>query len=129
MKIVIVESPAKAKTIEKYLGKGFAVRASVGHIRDLPKSNKDAVDVEVGFVPRYHLSDYSEASVTVALAFAGWSAARFLDRRAVGESGRRSLWQMALSLAALVNIKQDSVALAVGGGMVVSQRQTRRRRN
>ena len=55
MKLVIVESPAKAKTIEKYLGRGFTVRASVGHIRDLPKSNKDAVDVEGGFVPRYQL--------------------------------------------------------------------------
>ncbi len=55
MKLVIVESPAKAKTIEKYLGKGFTVRASVGHIRDLPKSNKDAVDIEGGFVPRYQL--------------------------------------------------------------------------
>jgi len=55
MKLVIVESPAKAKTIEKYLGKGFTVRASVGHIRDLPKSNKDAVDVEGGFLPRYHV--------------------------------------------------------------------------
>ena len=54
-KLVIVESPAKAKTIEKYLGKGYTVRASVGHIRDLPKSNKDAVDVEGGFVPRYHI--------------------------------------------------------------------------
>lgn len=53
MKLVIVESPAKAKTIEKYLGKGFTVKASVGHIRDLPKSNKDAVDIEGGFVPRY----------------------------------------------------------------------------
>ncbi len=55
MKLVIVESPAKAKTIEKYLGKGFTVRASVGHIRDLPKSNKDAVDVEGGFIPRYQI--------------------------------------------------------------------------
>ncbi|MBI4093593.1 type I DNA topoisomerase [Candidatus Kaiserbacteria bacterium] len=55
MKLVIVESPAKAKTIEKYLGKGYTVRASVGHIRDLPKSNKDAVDIEGGFVPRYHV--------------------------------------------------------------------------
>ena len=55
MKLVIVESPAKAKTIEKYLGKGFTVRASVGHIRDLPKSNKDAVDVENGFKPRYQI--------------------------------------------------------------------------
>ena len=55
MKLVIVESPAKAKTIEKYLGKGYVVRASVGHIRDLPKSNKDAVDVEDGFKPRYQI--------------------------------------------------------------------------
>src|SRR5262245_32070116 len=55
MKLVIVESPAKAKTIEKYLGHGFTVRASVGHIRDLPKSNKDAVDIEGGFVPRYQV--------------------------------------------------------------------------
>ncbi|MBI2610312.1 type I DNA topoisomerase [Candidatus Kaiserbacteria bacterium] len=55
MKLVIVESPAKAKTIEKYLGEGFTVRASVGHIRDLPKSNKDAVDIESGFVPRYQV--------------------------------------------------------------------------
>lgn len=67
-----------------------------------------------GFVPRYHLSDYSEPSVTVALAFAGWSAARFLDRVAAGKDGREALWPMALSLAALVNIKQDSFALAAG---------------
>lgn len=53
MKLVIVESPAKAKTIEKYLGKGFTVRASVGHIRDLPKSSKDAIDMEGGFIPNY----------------------------------------------------------------------------
>ncbi len=55
MKLVIVESPSKAKTIEKYLGHGFTVRASVGHIRDLPKSNKDAVDIEDGFKPRYQI--------------------------------------------------------------------------
>ncbi|MDR3571533.1 MAG: type I DNA topoisomerase [Candidatus Pacebacteria bacterium] len=55
MKLVIVESPSKAKTIEKYLGGDFTVRASVGHVRDLPKSNKDAVDIEGGFVPRYQI--------------------------------------------------------------------------
>ena len=41
---VIVESPAKAKTIEQYLGSDFVVRASMGHIRDLPKDDK-AIDV------------------------------------------------------------------------------------
>lgn len=46
--LVIVESPAKAKTIQKYLGKGYDVIASMGHIRDLPKS-KLGVDVENGF--------------------------------------------------------------------------------
>lgn len=56
MKLVIVESPSKAKTIEKYLGKEYTVRSSIGHIRDLPKSNKDALDIEAGFVPHYVIS-------------------------------------------------------------------------
>lgn len=54
--LVIVESPAKAHTIEKYLGKDYVVRASVGHIRDLPKTNKDAIDIDGGFIPRYEIS-------------------------------------------------------------------------
>jgi DNA topoisomerase-1 len=51
-KLVIVESPAKAKTINRYLGSDFVVEASVGHIRDLPKS-KLGVDVDKGFEPEY----------------------------------------------------------------------------
>jgi DNA topoisomerase-1 len=54
--LLIVESPAKARTIQQYLGNGYEVIASVGHVRDLPKSNKDAVDIEDGFVPRYVVS-------------------------------------------------------------------------
>ena len=50
--LVIVESPAKAKTIEKYLGKEFVVKASMGHLRDLPKS-KIGVDIENDFEPIY----------------------------------------------------------------------------
>ena len=50
--LVIVESPAKAKTIEKYLGPGYRVTASMGHLRDLPKSTL-GVDIEAGFVPDY----------------------------------------------------------------------------
>ncbi len=50
--LVIVESPAKAHTIEKYLGKGYTVKASMGHLIDLPKSRL-AIDVENGFQPEY----------------------------------------------------------------------------
>ncbi len=50
--LVIVESPAKAKTIEKFLGRNYKVKASVGHVRDLPKS-KMGVDVDNDFEPRY----------------------------------------------------------------------------
>jgi DNA topoisomerase-1 len=55
-KLLIVESPAKAKTISKYLDGKYKVVASVGHVRDLPKSNKKAIDIEAGFVPHYEIS-------------------------------------------------------------------------
>ena len=50
--LVVVESPAKAKTIEKYLGRKYMVRASMGHLRDLPKS-QFGIDVEHDFAPKY----------------------------------------------------------------------------
>lgn len=53
--LVIVESPAKAKTIEGYLGKDFIVKSSYGHVRDLPK-NDIAINIEKGFVPVYEVS-------------------------------------------------------------------------
>jgi DNA topoisomerase-1 len=52
--LVIVESPAKAKTLSKYLGRDYQVKASVGHIVDLPKS-KIGVDIEADFAPEYHV--------------------------------------------------------------------------
>lgn len=55
MKLLIVESPAKAKTISKYLDNKYKVVASVGHIRDLPKSNKKAIDIDGGFIPHYEI--------------------------------------------------------------------------
>ena len=60
--LVVVESPAKAKTIEKYLGGDYAVRASYGHIRDLPKS-KLGVDPERDFEPEYIVPEDSERHV------------------------------------------------------------------
>jgi DNA topoisomerase I len=76
--LVVVESPAKAKTIKKYLGAGYSVKASVGHIKDLPKS-KMGVDVDHGFKPQYvvikskekalgELKKYAETADTVYLA-------------------------------------------------------------
>lgn len=63
MKLLIVESPSKAKTIEKYLDGEYKVVASIGHIRDLPKSNKAAIDIKAGFVPNYIISPGKEAVV------------------------------------------------------------------
>src|SRR5215210_9100085 len=50
--LVVVESPAKAKTIGKYLGRGYRVRATIGHLRDLPEK-KIGIDIENGFEPEY----------------------------------------------------------------------------
>jgi DNA topoisomerase-1 len=61
-KLVIVESPAKAKTIESYLGAGYTVAASVGHIRDL-RSSGLAVDVDNDFAPTYEVDDSKKAKI------------------------------------------------------------------
>jgi len=61
--LVIVESPAKAKTIEKFLGSDFQVESSYGHIADLP-SKEIGVDVENGFKPKYEVSADKKALVT-----------------------------------------------------------------
>ena len=63
MKLVIVESPTKAKTISKFLGKNFTVESSFGHIRDLPKSDL-GIDIEAGFKPRYVIPTKAKKTVT-----------------------------------------------------------------
>lgn len=63
MKLIIVESPTKTKTVSKYLKGDYVVRASVGHIRDLPKSNKKAIDIPGGFIPHYEISKGKEKVV------------------------------------------------------------------
>ncbi len=60
--LVVVESPAKAKTIKKYLGSGFEVKASVGHIKDLP-AKELGVNVDSGFIPDYRVIEGKEKIV------------------------------------------------------------------
>ena len=74
--LVIVESPAKAKTIGKYLGKDYTVKASVGHIMDLPKS-KLGVDIEKNFAPQY-IQIKGKAKVVNELKAAAKKADRIL---------------------------------------------------
>ena len=68
-KLVIVESPAKAKTVGRFLGKGFVVRASVGHVRDLLRSEL-SVDVENGFKPKYRVPNEKRVVVKELKALA-----------------------------------------------------------
>jgi DNA topoisomerase-1 len=75
--LVVVESPAKAKTLKKYLGKGFEVKASVGHIKDLPKS-KLGVDVDDDFSPAYRIIPSKEKVVRELKAAAKNSSVIYL---------------------------------------------------
>ncbi len=78
MKLLIVESPAKAKIIGKYLGPEYEVRASIGHIRDLPKSNKKAIDIENDFKPHYEISPGKEKVISELRSLAKKATAIYL---------------------------------------------------
>ena len=82
--LVIVESPAKAKTINKYLGKNYIVKASIGHVKDLPKRNL-SVDVENGFRPTYEVIEGKIAMDLIKPVSVLW----MWISRAMGESAFR----------------------------------------
>ncbi|RJR29870.1 type I DNA topoisomerase [Candidatus Microgenomates bacterium] len=69
MNLIIVESPTKARTLSRFLGKGYAVEATMGHIKDLPKS-KLSVDLENNFEPDYQIVDRQKKTVRTLLAAA-----------------------------------------------------------
>ena len=97
MKLVIVESPAKSKTISKYLGREYAVRASVGHIRDLPKSSKNAIDIAAGFMPHYEISKGKE-KVIAELRAAAKKADEVLLATDPDREGEAIAWHVAQAL-------------------------------
>lgn len=92
--LVIVESPSKAKTIKKYLGAGFDVKASVGHVRDLPKTNAKAIDIEGGFVPHYEVSK-DKTAVIAELKAAAKKADAVLLATDPDREGEAIAWHVA----------------------------------
>ncbi|BCA86048.1 DNA topoisomerase 1 [Enterococcus saigonensis] len=91
--LVIVESPAKAKTIEKYLGRNYKVVASVGHIRDLPKS-KMGIDVENNYEPHY-ISIRGKGDVIKSLRSAAKKAQKVYLASDPDREGEAIAWHLA----------------------------------
>jgi len=96
--LVVVESPAKAKTIKKYLGRGFDVKASVGHVKDLPKS-KIGVDIENGFEPAYDVIK-GKAKVLSEIKRAAKNADRVFLATDPDREGEAIAWHIAEELGA-----------------------------
>lgn len=93
--LVIVESPAKAKTIEKFLGKDYVVKSSFGHIRDLPKKGLN-IDIEKGFKPTYEISaDKKKVVAELKKAAAGSEVWLASDEDREGEA---IAWHLAYAL-------------------------------
>jgi DNA topoisomerase-1 len=90
--LVVVESPAKAKTIKKYLGAGYTVKASVGHIMDLPKT-KIGVDIENGFEPVYEVIK-GKTKVVAELKAAAKTADRILLATDPDREGEAISWHI-----------------------------------
>jgi len=104
MKLLIVESPAKAKTITKYLENKYTVKASVGHIRDLPKSSKKAIDIEAGFIPYYEISPGKESVVSELKKLAN-KADEIILATDPDREGEAIAWHLAEALE--LNTKQN----------------------
>ncbi|MBM7688620.1 DNA topoisomerase I [Enterococcus ureilyticus] len=105
--LVIVESPAKAKTIEKYLGKNYKVVASVGHIRDLPKS-KMGVDTENNYEPHY-ISIRGKGDVIKSLKTAAKKAEKVYLAADPDREGEAIAWHLSFLLGLDLNDKNRVV--------------------
>jgi len=96
-RLVVVESPAKAKTIERYLGSGYRVMASMGHVRDLPKSDL-GVDVDHDFEPKYVVTR-GRGNVLKQIRAAGKGAESVYLATDLDREGEAIAWHLAEALS------------------------------
>jgi DNA topoisomerase I len=128
--LVIVESPTKAKTIGKYLGRGYTVKATVGHLRDLPKREL-GVDVDHGFTPKY-VTIKEKAKTLAEIKKAAKAADRVLLATDPDREGEAIAWHVASQLNGSGNgkirrvlfheITKDAVAEALSNPLDIDQR-------
>jgi DNA topoisomerase-1 len=126
--LVIVESPTKAKTIGKYLGKGFTVKATVGHIRDLPP-RKLGVDIDNGFTPEY-VTIKEKAKTLAEIKKAAKGAERVLIATDPDREGEAIAWHVASQLGnggkvrrvLFHEITKDAVSHAIANPLDIDQK-------
>jgi len=128
--LVIVESPTKAKTIGKYLGSGYTVKATVGHLRDLPQ-RKLGVDVENGFTPEY-VTIKEKAKTLAEIKKAAKASERVLLATDPDREGEAIAWHVASQLGnggggkvrrvLFHEITKDAVAQALANPLDIDQR-------
>src|SRR5213078_945524 len=128
--LVIVESPTKAKTIGKYLGAGYTVKATVGHVRDLPQ-RKLGVDVENGFTPEY-VTIKEKAKTLAEIKKAAKASERVLLATDPDREGEAIAWHVASQLGnggggkvrrvLFHEITKDAVAHALANPLDIDQR-------
>jgi len=126
--LVIVESPTKAKTIGKYLGRGYTVKATVGHIRDLPP-RKLGVDIENGFTPEY-VTIKEKAKTLAEIKRAAKGAERVLLATDPDREGEAIAWHVASQLGnggkvrrvLFHEITKDAVSHAIANPLEIDQK-------
>ena len=126
--LVIVESPTKAKTIGKYLGRGYTVKATVGHIRDLPP-RKLGVDVDNGFEPEY-VTIKEKAKTLAEIKKAAKGSARVLIATDPDREGEAIAWHVASQIGngnkvrrvLFHEITKDAVSRALANPLDIDQR-------
>ena len=126
--LVIVESPTKAKTIAKYLGRGYTVKATVGHLRDLPKREL-GVDVDNNFAPKY-VTIKEKAKTLAEIKKAAKAADRVLLATDPDREGEAIAWHVASQLNGNGNVQRvlfheitkDAVSAALANPLAIDQR-------